>query len=104
MPSFPLGADGRYILPRLTATRLRSLYLESPTPAVRELLWEIHRLRLLLLRADQLQRSMGVCGPETSFILEIFRRELAGEPCIDEQNRWTAAFFGNPKTEADEDR
>lgn len=97
MPQFPIGADGKYVLPRLTAQYLRSLYFREPTPIVRELLWEVHRLRLLVLRADQLQRGMGVCGPEISFILEVFRREIADEPCIEEHDQWTAAFFGNSK-------
>lgn len=49
-------------------------------------LWEIRRLRALVLRADQLQRSLGeATGGGVGMILATLRRELADEPCVLEQ-------------------
>lgn len=101
MPHFPVGSDGKYIFPRLTAPYLRSLYYREPSPVVRELLWEVHRLRLLVLRADQLQETIiGACPPATQLVLDILRKELAGEPCIEEKKDWALKFFGPPKQSA----
>lgn len=62
------------------------------------MLWEIHRLRLLVLRANQLQVALdGGCAVSTEFILEIFRRELQGEPCVAERREWEKDFFGPPR-------
>ncbi|WP_432263275.1 hypothetical protein [Cupriavidus sp. TMH.W2] len=98
MPNFPIGPDGKYQYPRLTATELRTIYERNPCAEVRELLWEIHRLRLLLLRANQLQAALdGGCANSTEFILDIFRRELAGEPCVAERREWERSFFGPPR-------
>ncbi len=96
MPHFPIGPDGKYVLPRLTAPYLRALYQREPSPIVRELLWEVHRLRLLVLRANQLQQEMtGAYPPATQLMLEILRREYAGEPCIEERQEWADGFFGH---------
>ncbi|MEM5325155.1 hypothetical protein VSR34_00905 [Paraburkholderia sp. JHI2823] len=49
-----------------------------------ELLWEIHRLRATIARADQVRKFMGphglhsVPGP----VWECFNRELDAEPCL----------------------
>ncbi|WP_155301346.1 hypothetical protein [Cupriavidus necator] len=95
MPDFPVGPDGRYQIPKLTAAQLRAFFFRRPCPEVRDLLWEIHRLRLLLLRANQLQEAMtGANAPTTQFILDIFRREIEGEPCIKERQAWDLEFFG----------
>ncbi|RWA55363.1 hypothetical protein AU476_07600 [Cupriavidus sp. UYMSc13B] len=84
--------------PKQTAAQLRAIYERNPCPEVRELLWEIHRLRLLLLRANQLQHAMsGGCANSTQLILEIFQRELAGEPCVAEREAWEREFFGPPR-------
>jgi hypothetical protein len=49
-------------------------------------LWEIRRLRAIVLRAGQLQRALGVVtGGSAGMILEALRRELAAEPCVLEQ-------------------
>lgn len=98
MPRFPIGPDGKYEYPRLTAAELRSVYERNPCPEVRQLLWEIHRLRLLVLRAHQLQDTMGRAQPPaTQLIVDILRRELEGEPCIEERNAWARSFFGPPR-------
>lgn len=49
------------------------------------LLWEIKRLRAIVLRIDQLQRCMGSVGGGAGILLEGLRNELAGEPCVAEQ-------------------
>ena len=47
-------------------------------------LWEIHRLRAIVLRADQLQRAYGdsVFGGGLSLVLQAFREDMAREPCV----------------------
>lgn len=41
MATFPVGADGKYENPRLTADHLREVYARNPSPEARALLWEI---------------------------------------------------------------
>jgi hypothetical protein len=48
------------------------------------LLWEIARLRALIVRADQLQRSLGALAGGPGIILGALRDELEDEPCISE--------------------
>jgi len=50
-------------------------------------LWEIQRLRAMVLRANQLQRAFGdsVVGGGLTLVLEAFRSDLAREPCLLEQ-------------------
>ena len=50
-------------------------------------LWEIQRLRAMVLRADQLQRAYGetVVGGGLDVVLQAFRADLAQEPCVLEQ-------------------
>lgn len=70
--------------PPLTAERLAQIWDEHPEPVVLELLWEIHRLRSTISRANQVRRFLephghGVLpGP----VWECFNRELAAEPCL----------------------
>lgn len=47
-------------------------------------LWEIQRLRAMVLRADQLQRAFGVRveGSGLALALQSFRANLAQEPCV----------------------
>ncbi|MEM5449837.1 hypothetical protein [Paraburkholderia guartelaensis] len=68
----------------LTAQRLAEIYDESPTPVVRELLWEIHRLRATVSRANQVRQFMGPTGSHgvPSSIWECFTRDLDAEPCL----------------------
>lgn len=49
---------------------------------VRVLLWEIKRLRGLVLRADQLTKVLGNMGRAQGMILDGLRAELEGEPCV----------------------
>ncbi|WP_043345134.1 hypothetical protein [Cupriavidus basilensis] len=96
--NLPIGPDGRYEYPRRTAAELRAIYARNPCPEVRELLWEIHRLRILLVRANQLQKAYD-CGCHASHmqILDKFRAEIQGEPCIEEREAWEREFFGPPQ-------
>jgi hypothetical protein len=48
------------------------------------LLWEIKRLRAIVLRADQVQRSVSGLGGRADIILNALREEIKNEPCIAE--------------------
>jgi hypothetical protein len=48
-------------------------------------LWEIQRLRAVVLRADQLQRTLGAPGGGVGMILGALRADLEREPCVLEQ-------------------
>ena len=99
MSKIPIGPDGRYILPKLSAEDLRALYYQCPAPETRALLWEVFRLRVLVIRADQLQRMMGShCHTSTLQVLESLRAELRGEPCIREQEANFEEVFGSQNT------
>jgi hypothetical protein len=47
------------------------------------LLWEIKRLRAVVLQADQLQRSIEV-GGGPGMVLQALRNTLKDEPCVKE--------------------
>lgn len=70
--------------PPLTAERLSQIWDEHPGPVVLELLWEIHRLRATISRADQVRRFMGPAGNYSvpGPVWECFNRELDAEPCL----------------------
>jgi hypothetical protein len=72
------------IRPKLTRTDLRKLWLSNPTPEVQTLLWEIKRLRAIVLRADQLVRTLGPLGGAQGMMRDGLRAELEGEPCVEE--------------------
>jgi hypothetical protein len=62
---------------------------------IQALLWEIHRLRAIALRADQILRSMP--GSEVGtlgMLVGALRRELDGEPAVLEQQAQTEALLG----------
>jgi hypothetical protein len=56
-------------------------------PDVVALLWEIKRLRAVVLHADQLQRSLGDMGGGTGLVLSALRNQLTDEPCVKESLR-----------------
>ena len=70
--------------PPLTATRLAEIWDQHPEPVVLELLWEIHRLRATISRADQIRRMIGKSGDAlvAGSIWSCFERELDAEPCL----------------------
>lgn len=67
----------------LTAERLAEIWDAHPSPIVLELLWEIHRLRATILRADQIRRELR---PYRHFVpgavWDVFEAELDAEPCL----------------------
>lgn len=67
----------------MTREQLRDIGLRKDPADIVPLLWEIHRLRALVLRGDQLQKGMG--EGSMNIILTVFRQELEGEPCIAER-------------------
>lgn len=70
--------------PPLTFDELRAIRERSDSPDVRALLWEIRRLQVIVLRADQLARSMpNVPGTAEGMIANALRAELVGEPCVE---------------------
>lgn len=74
--------------PALTRAQLKEIQDRNLTSAdVRALLWEIARLRALVSRADQLQRSLGTLAGGPAIVLSALRNELKGEPCIEEIQR-----------------
>jgi hypothetical protein len=70
--------------PKLTRADLQAIRERSDSPDVRTLLWEIKRLRGLVLRADQLTRVLDNLGGSKGMILDGLRAELEGEPCVAE--------------------
>lgn len=69
----------------LTRADLAAIQARSQTPDARALLWEIARLRALVLRANQLQLSLGALAGGPRIVLDALRAELEGEPCIAER-------------------
>ena len=69
-------------LPRKTAAELRGLYWRAPTAEARALLWEIHRLRRLLLgiRNGLLQKDAAPMQERVQWAID----ELGREPCVAE--------------------
>ena len=51
---------------------------------VRALLWEVKRLRAVVLYADQLQRMLTTLPGPQGAILDTLREKLRGEPCVKE--------------------
>jgi hypothetical protein len=76
--------------PKLTRSDLHDIGQRNNSPEVVALLWEIHRLRALVLRADQLQRMLGEMGGAQGLLLDSLRAELEGEPCVAEFPRLKA--------------
>lgn len=77
--------------PALTKETLQAIQERNPRCRVDQqsddlyaALWEIHRLRAIVLRADQLQRAYGepVFGGGLSLVLQAFRDNMAREPCV----------------------
>ncbi|MBN3815098.1 hypothetical protein G3N57_00065 [Paraburkholderia sp. Se-20369] len=71
----------------LTAAELRRIYDDNPTPAVRALLWEIHRLRLTLIHVNDVRRcfhSQPTSVPTP--LWDLFLKRLGAEPCLRDGN------------------
>jgi hypothetical protein len=74
----------------LTGEQLRVIYETNPTPAVKRLLWEIHRLRAVVLRADDFVRTLARykgdsrLDPGSGLALTSLREALRDEPVVNE--------------------
>lgn len=64
----------------LIEIQARNLYSAD----VRALLWEVKRMRALVLYADQLQRMLGTLPGPQGAILDTLREKLKDEPCVHE--------------------
>lgn len=76
--TFPL----RQRFPALTRKRLREIRLQrGDDPVVRRLLWEIKCLQAVIMRARQLEQSLGPTerATERGIVLGCLREELAAE-------------------------
>jgi hypothetical protein len=71
--------------PPLTTEVLRAIQERNLDSAdVRVLLWEIRRIRVTLLYADQLQRMLTTLPGPQGAILDALREKLKDEPCVKE--------------------
>lgn len=69
--------------PPLTLTQLAAIWDAEPTPAVRELLWEIHRLQSTIRRAQQIRECCPTGATQVpQLVWDAFERELDAEPCL----------------------
>lgn len=68
----------------LSTVELVEIRLRSDSPDMLAVLREIRRLRAIVYRADQLERSLGPTGDEAGIIRDVLRAELDDEPSIAE--------------------
>lgn len=73
--------------PALTKAELHNIRNRQDPADIDPLLWEIKRLRAIVLRIDQLQRCLGELGGGAASLLAGLRYELKDEPCVAEQAR-----------------
>ena len=66
----------------LTTVDLVEIRLRSDSPDMRAVLREIMRLRAIVSKADQLERSLGSTDGEVETIRDVLRAELDQEPSI----------------------
>ena len=72
----------------LSSEQLRAIYETNPTPAVKRLLWEIHRLRAAVLRANDLLRALDhyqtKVHPQAELAVVGLREAVKDEPVVKE--------------------
>lgn len=81
-----MGRNHRHF-PPLTAAELADIYDRHPLPVVLRLLWEIHRLRSTVSRANQVRMMIGTrvgTANTPAGIWERFEQELDAEPCLND--------------------
>lgn len=71
------------VRPPLTRTQLHDIAVRKDPNDIIPLLWEIKRMRALVLRIDQLQRSLNI-GGGPGMLLDCLRKDLVDEPCVKE--------------------
>ncbi|WP_322041835.1 hypothetical protein [Paraburkholderia sp. J67] len=79
-----MGRNHRHF-PPLTAAELADIYDQHPLPVVLRLLWEIHRLRSTIRRANQVRQMIGTrvgSANTPAGIWERFEQDLDAEPCL----------------------
>jgi hypothetical protein len=79
-----MGRNHRHF-PPLTAAELADIYDRHPLPVVLRLLWEIHRLRATIRRANQVRLMVGTrvgSANTPAGIWERFEQDLDAEPCL----------------------
>jgi hypothetical protein len=74
-----------FFRPPLTTQLLHEIGHRRSVSDIIPLLWEIKRLRALVLRANQLQLHLNERAGAEGMILNVFREELKGEPVIEEK-------------------
>lgn len=79
----------------MTADLLREIGLRRDAADIIPLLWEIKRLRALVLRADQIMQRIS----HGDFLEETFRRELEGEPVLEEAKLLRATGGSDTRSE-----
>ena len=72
----------------LTTVELVEIRLRSDSGDMRAVLREIRRLRAIVSKADQLERSLGPTDGAAAMIRDVLRAELDEEPSIAEL-MWT---------------
>jgi hypothetical protein len=73
--------------PPLTKADLIAIRDRNKEPDVRALLWEIRRLRALVLRTSDMARLMDSTGGPAGILLESMRMTLKDEPIVLEQTK-----------------
>ena len=74
----------------LTKADLQEIQARNHDPDVQALLWEVSRLRSMVLLTDQLQRMLSTLPGQQGDLLEMIRGKLADEPCVKEFPRLPA--------------
>lgn len=71
----------------MTLAELAAAWDAEPTPTVRALLWEIHRLQSTIRRAHQVRECCPTGAPGVpTLVWDAFERELDAEPCLTDMN------------------
>lgn len=74
--------------PPLSTDELRAIGLRNSAGDILPLLWEIKRLRGMVLRANQVIRDLPQIGGPNGIVRECLQADLKVEPCVlDEEAR-----------------
>jgi len=74
--------------PPIPTSALHEIGVRCDANDIMALLWEIKRLRSIVLRANQVIRELPERGGPNGIVQEGLRRDLLTEPCIvDEEKR-----------------
>lgn len=68
--------------PPLTTAELRDIQARQDPADIHRLLWEIRRLRIIALRADQLVGLTASASGTAGIIRDSLKLELDAEPCV----------------------